>query len=288
MHRSAPRLTRILACAAVPVMLVVAGCSSDSDSKEKSGSPSASASSAQKPSAQKTEATVEPAKFAELPDPCDAITAKTITSLVPKAKSKAGTPARSSDTSARAGCSWNGLDDNGVNGSQYRWLDVGFTRFESDQALGSGAKRAQEDLASQVAKAKAAEGATKVVEAPVSGIGDQATVVTYDLTKTKEDFKYATVVARTGNVVITLTYNGAGYAGAKTPAGDDILKGAEKATKETVTAVADAQKKSSPSTSTSKSPTATKSAASAKSGSSPKSTQSAGSPKSTKSASHTS
>ncbi|MEV7236295.1 DUF3558 family protein [Streptomyces sp. NPDC051020] len=289
MHRSAPRLTRILACAAVPVMLVVAGCSSDSDSKEKSDSPSASASSAQKPSAQKTEATVEPAKFAELPDPCDAITAKTITSLVPKAKSKAGAPARSSDTSARAGCSWNGLDDNGVKGSQYRWLDVGFTRFESDQALGSGAKRAQEDLANQVAKTKAAEGAKKAVEAPVSGIGDQATVVTYDLTKTKEDFKYATVVARTGNVVITLTYNGAGYAGATTPSGDDILKGAEKAAKETVTAVAHAnEKKSSPSTSASKSPTATKSAASAKSGSSPKSTRSASSPKSTKPASHTS
>ncbi|MCX4534436.1 DUF3558 family protein [Streptomyces sp. NBC_00841] len=284
MHRSAPRLTRILACAAVPVMLVVAGCSSDSDSKKESGSSSASA-----PSAQKTEATVEPAKFAELPDPCDAISAKTITSLVPKAKSKAGTPARSSDTGARAGCSWNGLDDNGVKGSQYRWLDVGFTRFESDQALGSGAKRAQEDLANQVAKSKATEGAKKVVEAPVSGIGDQATTVTYDLTKTKEDFKYATVVARTGNVVVTLTYNGAGYAGAKTPSGDDILKGAEKAAKEAVAAVADANgKKSSPSAGTSKSPTATKSAASAKSGSSPKSTQSAGSPKSTKSAASTS
>ncbi|MFB7222920.1 DUF3558 family protein [Streptomyces sp. NPDC002596] len=284
MHRSAPRLTRILACAAVPVMLVVAGCSSDSDSKKESGSSSASA-----PSAQKTEATVEPAKFAELPDPCDAISAKTITSLVPKAKSKAGTPARSSDTGARAGCSWNGLDDNGVKGSQYRWLDVGFTRFESDQALGSGAKRAQEDLANQVAKSKATEGAKKVVEAPVSGIGDQATTVTYDLTKTKEDFKYATVVARTGNVVVTLTYNGAGYAGAKTPSGDDILKGAEKAAKEAVAAVTDTNgKKSSPSAGTSKSPTATKSAASAKSGSSPKSTQSAGSRKSTKSAASTS
>jgi hypothetical protein len=262
-------------------MLVAAGCSSDSDSKEKSGSASASA-----PSPQKTEATVEPAKFAALPDPCNAISAKTITSLVLKAKSKAGSPARSSDTSVRAGCSWNGLDDNGVKGSQYRWLDVGFTRFESDQALGSGAKRAQEDLANQVAKSKATEGAKKVVEVPVSGIGDQATTITYDLTKTKEDFKYATVVARTGNVVVTLTYNGAGYAGAKTPSGDDILKGAEKAAKEAVAAVTDANgKKSSPSAGTSKSPTATKSAASAKSGSSPKSTKSASSPKSTKSAS---
>ncbi|WP_411088454.1 DUF3558 domain-containing protein [Streptomyces sp. 061-3] len=253
MHRSASRLTRILACAAVPVMLVVAGCSSDSGKKESDGSSSA-------PSAKKSVPTVAPAKFAGLPDPCKAISTKTITSLVPKAKSKAGSPATSSDTSARAGCSWNGLDDNGVKGSQYRWLDVGFTRFDSDQALGSGAKRAGDDLTKQLAKTRTAEGAKKIVEAPVSGIGEQATKVTYDLTKTGEDFKYATIVARTGNVVVTLTYNGAGYAGAQTPSGADILKDAEKAAKEAVAAVADTDadadagdKQSSPSASPSKS-----------------------------------
>lgn len=214
MHRSAPRLSRILACAAVPVMLVVAGCSSDSGDKKESGSSESSAS----PSAsKKAEPTVEPAKFAALPDPCKSITKKTVTSLVPSAKSKNGTAAKSSDITSRAGCSWNGLDDNGVKGSQYRWLDVGFTRFESDQALGSGAKRAQQDFAKQVDKAKATEGAKKVVEAPAAGIGDQASTIAYDLSKTGEDFKYVTVVTRTENVVITLTYNGAGYAGAKTP-----------------------------------------------------------------------
>ncbi|WP_330245115.1 MULTISPECIES: DUF3558 family protein [unclassified Streptomyces] len=255
MHRSASRLTRILACAAVPVMLVVAGCSSDSGSKKESDGSSSSA-----PGAKKSVPAVAPAKFAELPDPCKAISTKTITSLVPKAKSKAGSPATSSDTSARAGCSWNGLDDNGVKGSQYRWLDVGFTRFDSDQALGSGAKRAEDDFTKQLAKTRTAEGAKKMVEAPVSGIGEQATKVTYDLTKTGEDFKYATIVARTGNVVVTLTYNGAGYAGAKTPSGTDILKDAEKAAKEAVTAVAGANakadaddKQSSPSASPSKS-----------------------------------
>ncbi|MCX4771801.1 DUF3558 family protein [Streptomyces sp. NBC_01285] len=235
MHRSAPRLTRILACAAVPVMLVVAGCSSDSDSDKDKASASSPA-----PDATKSEPTVAAAKFAELPDPCKSITAKTVKSLVPAAKDKKGTPGRSSDTAARGNCSWNGLDDNGVKGSQYRWLDVGFTRFASDQALGSGADRAGDDLTKQLTKAKAAEGAKKLVTTPVSGIGDQATRVTYDLDKTGEDFKYATVVARTGNVVVTLTYNGAGYAGAKTPSADDILKGAEKAAKEAVAAVADA------------------------------------------------
>jgi hypothetical protein len=235
MHRSAPRLTRILACAAVPVMLVVAGCSSDSDDKDKkeSGS-SASAPAAPK----KKEPTVEPAKFASLPDdPCKSIAKKTITSLVPDAKSKNGTAATSSDVSYRTGCSWNGLDDKGVKGSQYRWLDVGFTRFDSDQTLGSGAERAQEDFTKQVAKAKATAGAKKVAEATAVGIGEQATKVTYELTKTSEDFKYATVVARTGNVVVTLTYNGAGYAGAKAPSAEDIVKGAEKAAKEAVAAI---------------------------------------------------
>ncbi|MGW2179199.1 DUF3558 domain-containing protein [Streptomyces sp. NPDC001732] len=232
MHRSAPRLARILACAAVPVMLVVAGCSSDSGDKKESGSsPSAPAST------EKKEPTVEPAKFAALPEPCKSITKKTITSLVPYAKSKNGTAATSSDVSYRTGCSWNGLDDKGVKGSQYRWLDVGFTRFDSDQALGSGAERAKQDFAKQVAKAKATEGAKKVAEAPATGIGEQATKVTYELTKTSEDFKYATVVARTGNVVVTLTYNGAGYAGAKAPSAEDIVKGAEKAAKEAVAAV---------------------------------------------------
>ncbi|MGP3635481.1 DUF3558 domain-containing protein [Streptomyces sp. 24-1644] len=232
MHRSAPRLSRILACAAVPVMLVVAGCSSDDGKKNADASASASA----KPKAP----TVEPAKFSELPDPCKAIAKKTISSLVPKAKVKDGTPGESSDVSARAGCSWNGLDDNGVKGSQYRWLDVGFTRFVSDLSLGSGAKRATEDYTKQVAKAQATEDAKKLETAAVSGIGEQATAVTYDLTKTKEDFEYATVVARTGNVVVTLTYNGAGYAGAKAPSASDILKGAEKAAKEAIASVATA------------------------------------------------
>jgi hypothetical protein len=230
MHRSAPRLSRILVCAAVPVMLVVAGCSSDSDDKKDTASSS--------PSPTKTEPSVEPARFAELPEPCKAIAEKTTKSLVPEAKNKSGTSGRSSDTAARGSCSWNGLDDNGVKGSQYRWLDVGFTRFDSDQALGSGAKRATDDYTKQVSKVRAAEDAKKLTAKPADGIGEQATTITYDLSKTGEDFKYATVVARTGNVVVTLTYNGAGYAGAKTPSASDISEGAEKAAKEAVAAVA--------------------------------------------------
>ncbi|MBK0376322.1 DUF3558 domain-containing protein [Streptomyces sp. RB110-1] len=234
MHRSAPRLSRILACAAVPVMLVAVGCSSDSGSDGKKNAGSSSSGSA---SAKPSEPTVEPAKFSDLPDPCGAIGKKTVEDLVPDAKKKGGTAGQSSDLSARGSCSWNGLDDKGLKGSQYRWLDVGLTRFDSDQALGSGAERATADYTKQIAKAKAAEGATKVAAEATAGIGEEATVVTYGLSKTDEDFEYATVVARTGNVVVTLTYNGAGFAGGKKPSSADMVEGAQKAVKEAIGAV---------------------------------------------------
>ncbi|SED34240.1 Protein of unknown function [Streptomyces sp. 2131.1] len=237
MHRSAPRLTRILACAAVPVMLLVAGCSSDSDGDKAAGS---SASASASPDATKSEPAVEAAKFAELPDPCSSVEAKTIKTLVPSAKSKKGTRSKSSDASVRGGCSWNGLADKGVKGSQYRWLDVGFTRFASDQTLGSGAARAGDELSKQVKKTEATDGAKNVKTEPVSGIGEQATKVTYDQSKTGEDFRFATIVARTGNVVVVVNYNGAGYAGSKTPSEESILKGATTAAKDAVSAVAEA------------------------------------------------
>ncbi|MFD3663057.1 DUF3558 family protein [Streptomyces sp. NPDC058659] len=245
MQRSAPRLPRILACAAVPVMLVVAGCSSDSggsgDSGKKGTQDKASASASATPTASPTP-TVEPAKFAKLPEVCKAISAKTTASLVPKAKSKKGTPAASSDLASRGGCSWNGLDDNGVDGSQYRWLDVSFYRYESDASLGSGEERAVENLAKELSKIQETPGAKKVRTTTASGIGEEAKAVAYKLRKTDEDFVYASVAARTGNVLVLLSYNGAGYAGADAPSDKKIMDGAVKAAKEAVAAVAAANK----------------------------------------------
>ncbi|ATW49880.1 DUF3558 family protein [Streptomyces xantholiticus] len=238
MHRSAPRLTRILACAAVPVMLVVAGCSSDSDSKSEDSASSASPT----PEAKKSP-TVAPARFGKLPDPCDSIGEKTIEDLVPGTKTKGGTDGKSSDVSRRGSCSWNGLDDNGVKGSQYRWLDVSFLRYDSDASLGvSAEQRAEESYEKEIAKAKATEGAKDVKTSPAPGIGDEATTVNYRLRKTDEDFTYATVVARTENGVVTLTYNGTGYAGAKNPSTSDMTKDALKAAKEAVASVTTANK----------------------------------------------
>ncbi|MCM2394012.1 DUF3558 domain-containing protein [Streptomyces albipurpureus] len=252
MHRTAPRLARILACAAVPVMLVASGCSSDSDGKpkaeksqksektDKAGSSGGAALAT--PESEKKPA-VAPVKFTKLPEACRSLKPKTIEKLVPSTKAKAGTPGRSTDLLTRGSCSWNGLDDNGVKGSQYRWLDVSFLRFESDAALGtSGKQRAQEAYTKEVAKNRATTGAKNVKAAPSAGVGEEATALSYQLRKTGEDFSYVTIVTRTDNILITLTYNGTGYAGAKPPAVADLLKDAVPAVKETVTSVTAANK----------------------------------------------
>ncbi|MFF5286586.1 DUF3558 domain-containing protein [Streptomyces sp. NPDC013171] len=251
MQRSAPRtrLSRILACAAVPVMLVAAGCSSsDSGDSGKTqgegqqGQGQTSASASVTPSPSQSTKKVEPAKFAKLPQVCKAISAKTTASLVPKAKTKGGTLAASSDLASRGGCSWNGLDDKGVKGSQYRWLDVSFYRYDSDAVLGSGQERAQENLAKELAKVQETPGAKKLKTVTANGIGDEAKTVTYQLRKTDEDFQYTSVLVRTGNVLVLLSYNGAGYAGAETPSEKTITNGAGTAVKEAVAAVAAANK----------------------------------------------
>ncbi|WP_432061995.1 DUF3558 domain-containing protein [Streptomyces sp. S1] len=241
MQRSARRLTRILACAAVPVMLVVAGCSSDSGDSGKPKAQEKTGASAT-PSPAQTTKTVEPAKFAKLPQVCRSVSAKTTEALVPKAKTKNGTPGVSSDLASRGGCSWNGLDDKGVKGSQYRWLDVSVYRYESDASLGSGQERARQNLAKEVAKIEGTAGAKKLRTTAATGIGDEAKAITYQESKTGEDFVYTSIVARTGNVLVLLSYNGAGYAGAPTPSEKTITDGAVRAAKEAVASVAAANK----------------------------------------------
>ncbi|MFF0446512.1 DUF3558 domain-containing protein [Streptomyces sp. NPDC004609] len=251
MHRSAPRLTRILVCAAVPVTLLVTGCSSgsgDGDKKDKSPSSSSADSGGTSAgsgsgSGKKQTPVVEPAKYAKLPDACKSLSEKTIKALVPSVKVKGGTAGRSTDLLARGSCSWNGLEDKGVKGSQYRWLDVSFLRYDSEEALAvSGAERAQNSYTKEVAKAKAVKGAKNLRTSPAAWVGQQATAVGYELRKTGVDFTYATIVTRTDNVVITLTYNGTGYAGAKPPTAGALTTDAVKAAKEAVASVATANR----------------------------------------------
>ncbi|MGW1542470.1 DUF3558 family protein [Streptomyces sp. NPDC002309] len=267
------RVTRVLVgAAAVPVMLIAAGCSSDSGSGAEAGQASKSpAGASASPSP-----TVEAAAYAKLPEPCAALSKKTLEDLVPEAGKK-GKKGNSDDPSLRAGCSWDSLDNNGVKGSQFRWLNVSLLRFESDVTRGTGERRAQEYYEKQVADAKSVEGAKKVTSDQVTGTGDQAAAVRYDLKKKEGAFKQQTVVTRVENVVVTVDYNGAGLAGEKTPDADDLMKAARKAAKEAVAAVTKANGADaaagqggpkSPSKSSSGSPSKSSSKSPSKSGSS--------------------
>ncbi|GGX83580.1 DUF3558 family protein [Streptomyces minutiscleroticus] len=241
MHRPAQRLTRILvSAAAVPALFAVSGCSSDSGSGDgEGGDAGAKASASASASATETAAAVKEATYAKLPEPCDVLSSKTLKDLVPEG-AKAGKEGQSSDTSARVSCSWDSLDNNGVKGSQFRWLNVSLLRFESDAARGSGDELAGEYYTKQVKAAQAVDGAKNTESEPVTGTGDEATAVRYDLKKKEGSFKQQTVVARVENVVVTLDYNGAGLAGDKTPDADDLAKAAAKAAKEAVASVVSA------------------------------------------------
>ncbi|MFD5724037.1 DUF3558 family protein [Streptomyces sp. NPDC127036] len=236
----APRLTRILvSAAAIPVALVAAGCSSDSGSTD-DAQKSASATPDAKKSASPTAEAVQPAAYGTLPQPCSVLSKKTLGELVPKA-GKSGKKGASDDAAQRGNCNWSSLDNNGVEGSQFRWLNVALLRFDSD-ARGAGDKQAHAYFEKQVTAAQAVEGAKGAKSAPVAGTGDEATAVHYDLKKKEGAFKQQTIVARVENVVVTVDYNGAGLAGEKTPDSGDLLKAAEKATKEAVAAVSAANK----------------------------------------------
>ncbi|MDN3268421.1 DUF3558 family protein [Streptomyces sp. MA15] len=226
----AKRLTRVLVCAAaVPVMLVAAGCSSDSGSDD-GGEKAASASPSASPSP-----TVRAAAYRTLPEACGVLTKKTLKDLAPKAKS--GKEGSSDDVASRASCSWSSLDNNGVEGSQFRWLNVSLLRFESDTTRGPGDELAKEYYDKQVREVRATQGARSLRAEALTGAGDEATAVRYDLKKEEGTFRQQTVVARVENVVVTLDYNGAGLAGDETPDADDLMADAKKAAKEAVLSV---------------------------------------------------
>ncbi len=230
MDRSAPRLARLLACAAVPVMLI-AGCSSGSDSAHKAaGSGGSGSPSAHSPAA----APVAAAKYATLPDPCKALTQDTVTGMVHQVKDAEGQVASGGDPKTRGGCSWTGLE-----GYQYRFLDDSFQRF--DAVAGSSAAQ-QAKGAYQLAVQNAAK-ASGAKTAPAAGVGDEATLVTWDENKDSTDYHYATVIARTANTVVTVDFSGAGLQGDDKPKTDEMNQDTEDAAKQAVAAVAAANGK---------------------------------------------
>ncbi|MEU2423012.1 DUF3558 domain-containing protein [Streptomyces sp. NPDC007851] len=253
-QRRAGRLRRSLVCAAaVPaVALFATACSSNSDNTAKEtgtgSSPATVPGGGTAAGGTTASPTVQAAKYQKLPEPCAVLSQKTLTSLVPKGV-KSGKKGTSDDVATRGSCSWSSLDNNGVKGSQFRWLNVSFLRFDSDAGRGSGDKQAEAYYTSQVQEAQAVTGAKNTKSEPVSGAGDQATAVRYDLKKKEGAFKQQTVVARVANVVVTVDYNGAGLAGEKTPDAGTLTKAAVQAVKEAVASVSSANGPGAPASS---------------------------------------
>ncbi|WP_079129743.1 DUF3558 family protein [Streptomyces sp. F-3] len=244
-HPRARRLNRFLVCAAAVPMMFLTACSSGSGPAEGDGAQKTAAGKASSSPSTSASPTVPEAAYAKLPEACKVLSDKTLRELVPKGV-KSAKELSSSDVSKRAGCSWNSLDNNGVKGSQFRWLTVSLLRFESDVVRGTGEKQAQEYYQKQVRDAQSVPNAKNTKTEPVAGTGNEATVVRYDLKKKEGAFKQQTVVARVENVVVTLDYNGAGLAGDETPDADDLTKSAEKAAKEAVAAVTKANGETAP------------------------------------------
>ncbi|MER5434902.1 DUF3558 domain-containing protein [Streptomyces sp. NPDC002588] len=286
LNQRAPRtggLNRVLAAAlAAPVMLFSAACSSDSGSDSSADSSAASSSADSAAGAGDVAAsaspTVQAAAYATLPGACKVLSKKTLTELVPKGTSS-GKEGTSRDIGARASCSWSSLDNNGVKGSQFRWLNVSLLRFESDAASGDAESQAQTYYAKQVKAAQAVTDAKNAKTETVAGTGDETTLVRYDLKKKEGAFKQQTVVTRVENVVVTLDYNGAGLAGEKTPSADTLTAAAKKAAKEVVAAVRSANGEGgSGSSASATSPSPTKTASGSPSASPTKSASSSPSP----------
>ncbi len=166
--------------------------------------------------------TAAPSKaYATSPAPCGSISAATIKSLVPGAKT-AGKEIPSTDTSLRRTCSWNAL-----KGYDYRWLDVSFEITESDQAA---AKSYKENIAEK------SGGGT------VPGVGDAGYSVVNLTTEDKQQTREGVVIVQASNALVTVTYNGSDFESKKAPSTDEINKGAIRAAKEAVKALESGQK----------------------------------------------
>ncbi|MGW5610987.1 hypothetical protein ACWEWI_33895 [Streptomyces sp. NPDC003753] len=161
--------------------------------------------------------------YTTAPAPCTALAGKTITSLVPGAKT-AGKEIPSTDRSVRRTCSWNAL-----KGYDYRWLDVTFEIMDSQaQAQKSYTERTTE---------KSGGGA-------VPGLGDAAYSVVNLTTEDKQQTREGLVLVRVSNALVSVDYNGSDFETKKAPGTDEINKGAIKAAREAVAALGNGQQKS--------------------------------------------
>ncbi|RKN09794.1 DUF3558 domain-containing protein [Streptomyces radicis] len=206
--------------------LLVAGCTSDSGEDTTDDEPPASSSP-----------TPEPVRFAALPEPCATLGEDTIDEAVPEADPAGGETLSSNDTATSAACLWSGLD-----AYQFRSLTVALRRFESDTAIGSGDDRAGEYVRQMAEEVTGDDANGEVDSAELGDTGDQAVTLGYSTTMETEEqgeqeYRQHRVIVRTGNVVITLDYAGAGFEGDDMPGADTIRENAEAAARAALEAV---------------------------------------------------
>ncbi|MEU5593159.1 hypothetical protein [Streptomyces sp. NPDC020298] len=177
--------------------------------------PAAQKTATQSPSAPSS-TTAGSTTYGAAPAPCGSVTAATVKSLVPGART-AGKEIPSTDTKLRRTCSWNAL-----KGYDYRWLDVSFEMTASDQA-------AQKEYKDRVTE--------KSGGGDVPGVGDAGYSVVNLTTEDKQQTREGTVLVRAANALVVVTYNGSDFESKKAPGTDEINKGAIKAAKDAVKAL---------------------------------------------------
>ena len=151
--------------------------------------------------------------YVKPPEPCGAVTAKTVADLVPKADA-AGKELSAADRSLRRGCSWSAL-----KGYDYRWLDVSFEIKDSAAAADTAfAARGKGDAA--------------------SGLGEEARIAVALTTHDKQNKREAVVTVRAANALVTVTYNGSDFESHGAPPAEEISKGALRAAGDAVAALA--------------------------------------------------
>ncbi|MEV5433356.1 hypothetical protein [Streptomyces sp. NPDC052701] len=155
--------------------------------------------------------------YATAPAPCDALSGKTVESLVPGART-AGKEIPSTDSELRRTCSWNALE-----GYEYRWLDVSFEILESDEE----ARKSYRERTGE----RSGGGA-------VPGLGDTAYSVVNLTTEDEQETREGVVIARASNALVVVTYNGSDFESKKAPGTDEINEGAIRAAREAVAALA--------------------------------------------------
>jgi hypothetical protein len=225
------RLAVYSLCATVPLALL-AGCSHGSARSAADGSGRTPTGAAQSAAASPSASAA--VRYASLPDPCGAISPATVKSLVPGSSKPKGSAVESGQPRQRGGCSWSGL-----HGYQYRFLDTAFQRFDSVPGAPSADSQAATAFGAAVRTGTAGATAAKSTAStsPLPGVGDQATLITWDVTKDKAVYRTASVVVRSANAVVTVDYAGAGLEGDRKPTTSALRDSAERAAKEALAAL---------------------------------------------------